>query len=245
MKDEIPEALGALARALGADDREARRGRGGRARAGTATSTARAGCSCSAPRSRSAVILLATRRGDGLVRRRRDRLRDPGRAARLPATRFKRARRRPPRAHRALAGVRALDRGLPAPLRRPAGDARAVEADPRLRRRLRDRRADDRVRADPGPVGTPSSGAHGAPTPSSAASRQRFDGSTFSSGFSSQVAPQTSSGGAAAASRAAAAASPAAAAAALVNGPRAGNGLRRGLRELLADPPADRPGHMA
>ena len=71
----------------------------------------------------------------------------------LSATRFKRVSADARRAHRALARVRALDRGLPAPLRRPAGDARAVEADPRLRGRVRDRRADDRVGADPGPCG--------------------------------------------------------------------------------------------
>ena len=59
-------------------------------------------------------------------------------------------RRRTPRTQRALAGVRALDRGLPAPRRRPAGDARVVEADPRLRGRVRDGGADDQLGPDPG-----------------------------------------------------------------------------------------------
>ena len=93
-------------------------------------------------------------RGRGLVLRRDGLVRGLGRhAARSPATRFKRVDAGARRAHRALAGVRALDRGLPAPLRRPAGDARAVEADPRLRGRVRHRRADDRLGPDPRPGG--------------------------------------------------------------------------------------------
>ena len=107
-------------------------------------------------------------------------------------------RSRPRRARRAMAGLRALDRGLPAPLRRPAGDARAVEADPRLRGRVRDR--ERMIASGPDPRAGRRGGVGrlptGAPTRSSAASAARaFDGSSFSSGFSCQVAPESSSSG--------------------------------------------------
>ena len=122
---------------------------------------------------------------------RRDRLPRPARAARLPGGPPAADQRRAQRARRPLAGVRALDRGLPEARRRPAGDARALAADPRLRRRVRYRVADDRVGPDPGAgdrrlddrrplehLRVPGS-----------LSDSSFSASSFSSGFSSQVAP--------------------------------------------------------
>ena len=116
----------------------------------------------------------------------------------VPGRRFRRLDADASGARGALGVVRALDRGLPAPLGRPAGDARAVEADPRLRRRVRHRGADDLLGSHP-----------------RAGRRERhrrrcgwyayaftggfdgssFDGSSFSSSFASQVAPESSSSG--------------------------------------------------
>ena len=127
-------------------------------------------------------------------RGRRDPDRDPRGARRSAAA----PRPRAPRARSPLAVVRALDGGLPAAVRRPAGDAGAVEANPRLRGRIRHRRADDHSGRIPEPVvASASDGTSGWYAYAFAGSfvGSSFDGSSFGSSFASQVAPQSSSSG--------------------------------------------------
>ncbi len=117
--------------------------------------------------------------------------------AALPDTWFKRIDRAYVDRCASWRGFRALDRGLPAPQGRPTGDARAVEANPRLRGGLRHRRPHDRVRPDPG------AGRRGVADVRwlerirlrRLVQQQLVQRRGFSSSFASQVAPESSSSG--------------------------------------------------
>ena len=197
------------------------RGRARATSAGTATSPRRAGSPSWWRWSLfGVVVLLALGRGRGVLPRRpvgvvtADRdprgARQPGFGASTPQHRERAAR---------WQSFARWTEDFPRLVRRPAGDARAVEADPRLRRRVRHRRADDRLRPHPGPGAgrAPPAAATGAPTRSPAGSRSRPSTARASAPGSPRrsrrrarraAAGEASAAAAAGASRAAAAAAP-------------------------------------